>query len=116
MTRHTATHRRSKVRLVLEARTTRDESSGYRHKWTTTATFGLLTASGPNTREAVEKLLAQLTALAHSQAAEEALARETHGRMEIFRAEVETHGAGVAELRLRARQRGEDPDRPVVTE
>lgn len=54
MTRHTATTRISKSRLVLEVEIYRDETSGYRHQWTTTARFGLLTAQGPNTREAAD--------------------------------------------------------------
>jgi len=78
MTRHTDTIRRGKVRLVLEARTERDESSSYRHKWRTEVTFGLLRASGPNAGAAVEALLAEITALANSEAAGNAFAREMH--------------------------------------
>ena len=45
MTRHTATTRSSKAKLVLEVQVDRDETSGYRHQWTTTARLGLLSPS-----------------------------------------------------------------------
>lgn len=76
MTRHTAPIRRVTARITLEAEGERDESDPYRHKWSTTLRFGLLSASGPNLAAAREALEAELLALASSDAATTALSVE----------------------------------------
>lgn len=76
MTRHTAMEKRGRAPLRLDVTTERDETSGYRHKWTTTVRLGLLSASGPNLRAALAGLEAELLALACSEAAASAVAAE----------------------------------------
>ena len=78
MTRHTAPTRKVAARLVLEAAGERDESSGYRHEWVTRLRIGELTAEGPNAREAVDNLAAELLALASCPEAVQALAMFRH--------------------------------------
>lgn len=114
MTRHTATTRSSKGRLVLEVDIYRDETSGYRHQWTTTARLGLLTAQGPNTREALAWLADKLTALAHSAGAETALIAEVAAAHTHYDADVVAFGVDVASERMRARIRGLDPGREAL--
>ncbi len=76
MTRYTATEKNGRARLGLDVTTDRDETSGYRHKWTTTVRLGLLLASGPNLKTALSNLEAEVLALVNSEAAKSALAAE----------------------------------------
>lgn len=76
MTRYTATEKNGRARLGLDVTTNRDETSGYRHKWTTTVRLGLLSASGPNLKTALANLEAEVLALVNSEAARSALAAE----------------------------------------
>jgi hypothetical protein len=101
MTRRTATMRNSKARLVLEVDLHRDETSGYRHQWTTTARLGLLSAQGPNTRDAIAGLADKLAALAHSAGAEAALIAEGAAAHAHYVAELPTFGQAIAVERMR---------------
>ena len=114
MTRHTATTRSSTAKLVLEVTIERDETSGYRHQWTTTARLGLLTARGPNTRDALAGLVDQITALVHSAGAEAALVAEAAAAHAHYLAELPTFGQATAAERMRLRLRGIDPARPLA--
>lgn len=76
MTRYTATEKNGRARLALDVTTDRDETSGYRHKWTTTVRLGLLSASGPNLKTALANLETEVLALVSSEAARSALAAE----------------------------------------
>lgn len=114
MSRTTAATRSTRIRLTLEATGERDESSGYRHKWTSTARIGLLTATGRNAREAAAQLVDMLEALAWSSGAMEALAREHAARMEVYREEAIELGVEAALARMGIRARGGDPDAPQV--
>ena len=114
MTRHSPTHRRVTARLVLEARGTRDESDSYRHKWTTTASVGLLTATGPNLAAVREQLQAKLEALVNSPGAAAALEAEDAARYQIFLAEQVELGTEAALARHRIRACGRDPDATQV--
>lgn len=110
MTRHTATTRRTKAKLVLEVSIERDETSGYRHRWTTTARFGLLHAIGANQREALEKLAVEIAGLASSAGAEAGAVAERMAAHAHYDAEVARFGVDRAAERMRARLRGVDPD------
>lgn len=114
MTRRTTTSRSSKGRLVLEVDLHRDETSGYRHQWTTTARLGLLSAQGPNTREALAGLADQIAALVHSPGAESALMAEGAAAHAHYVAELPTFGQAIAAERMRLRLRGIDPERPLA--
>ena len=81
MTRYTATEKNGRARLGLDVTTDRDETSGYRHKWTTTVRLGLLSASGPNLKTALANLEAEVLALVSSEAARSALAAERQKAM-----------------------------------
>lgn len=96
MTRHMPPTRRSRVRLALEVDCDRDESSRSRHEWTSTLTFGLLSARGVNQREAAANLAAQILALALSPAAQATL------------------GTAEALRRSRLRAHGIDPDAQLI--
>lgn len=114
MTRHIAPTRRVTVRLVFEAVGERDESDHYRHNWFTTAEFGLLRARGVNSRAVQDRLLQQLTALAHSPGAVAALAAEDAERARLFKLEETDLGTAAALARLRIRACGRDPDATQV--
>ena len=75
MTRYTDTIRRTAGIIRLEATGERDESDPYRHKWVTRLRFGLLSAEGPNTRGAVDRLADELRELASCPEAISALAK-----------------------------------------
>ena len=75
MTRYTDTIRRTAGTIRLEATGERDESDPYRHKWVTRLRFGLLSAEGPNTRGAVDRLADELRELASCPEAISALAK-----------------------------------------
>ena len=75
MTRYTDTIRRTAGTIRLEATGERDESDPYRHKWVTRLRFGLLSAEGPNTRGAVDRLADELRELASCPEAITALAK-----------------------------------------
>ena len=78
MTRYTDTIRRTAGIIRLEAAGERDESDPYRHKWVTRLRFGLLSAEGPNTRGAVDRLADELRELASCPEAISALAMVRH--------------------------------------
>ena len=78
MTRYTDTIRRTAGIIRLEATGERDESDPYRHKWVTRLRFGLLSAEGPNTRGAVDRLADELRELASCPEAISALAKVRH--------------------------------------
>ncbi len=113
MTRHAAPTRSSSGTLRLEVRVERDESSGYRHEWTTTLRFGLLTGTGRNQREAAEMLADRIAALAWSEGAQSALVAEQQAIGEIYIAEVKIFGVDAAAERASMRARGQDPDARV---
>ena len=113
MTRHMPPTRRSRVRLVLEVDCDRDESSRSRHEWTSTLTFGLLSARGVNQREAAENLAAQILALALSPAAQAGLDAEAQAVHAVYVAEQATLGTVEALRRSRLRAHGIDPDAPT---
>ena len=75
MTRYTDTIRRTAGIIRLEATGERDECDPYRHKWVTRLRFGLLSAEGPNTRGAVDRLADELRELAFCPEAITALAK-----------------------------------------
>lgn len=108
MTRHMPPTRRSRVRLVLEVDCDRDESSRSRHEWTSTLTFGLLSARGVNQREAAENLAAQILALALSPAAQAGLDAEAQVVHAVYLAEQATLGTEEALRRSRLRAHGID--------
>ena len=110
MTRHTATTRSSTAKLVLEVRIERDETSGYRHRWTTTARFGLLHTIGSNQREALEKLAVEIASLAASPGAEAGAVAVRMAAHAHYDADVARFGVDVAAERMRDRLRGLDPD------
>jgi len=114
MTRHSPTRRPVRIPLTLEARGARDESDSYRHKWTTTASIGLLEATGANVAEVREALLRKLEALVYSPGAAAALAAEDAARYQIFLAEQAELGTEAALARHRIRACGRDPDATQV--
>lgn len=114
MTRHTATTRISTAKLTLEVRVERDETSGYRHRWTTTVRFGLLRAIGPNLREALAKLALEIQGLAESPGAEAGAIAERMAAHAHYDADVARFGVEVAAERMRLRVRGLDPDREAI--
>lgn len=83
------TIRRTAGIIRLEATGERDESDPYRHKWVTRLRFGLLSAEGPNTRGAVDRLADELRELASCPEAITALAKV---RPRAQRMTVETSG------------------------
>ena len=113
MTRHTATTRSSTAKLVLEVQVDRDETSGYRHLWTTTVRFGLLRAIGPNLRTALAKLADEIAGLAASPGAEAGAIAERMAAHAHYDADIARFGVDVAAERMRARLRGVDPDNPL---
>lgn len=109
MTRHTATQQRRRARIPLDVIAERDESSRDRHKWTTTVRLGLWSGTGANVREASQALLAQLVALANSDAAKAGFDVEAAAHADLYRAEQAQVGTEVALERARLRLAGEDP-------
>lgn len=91
MTRHTDPIRRTGGVIRLEAAGERDESDPYRHKWVTRLRFGLLSAEGPNTSGAVDRLADELRELASCPEAITALATARHTAM--LRRQREEHEA-----------------------
>ena len=121
MTRHTATTRSSTAKLTLEVQVDRDETSGYRHRWTTTVRFGLLRAIGPNLRDALAKLASEIQGLAESPGAEAGAVAERMAAHAFYDAESNpkrqsiyqgpTRAAGAAFVRRRARLRTRRPSK-----
>jgi hypothetical protein len=109
VTRHTATTRSSTAKLTLEVQVDRDETSGYRHRWTTTVRFGLLSAIGPNLRDALAKLALEIQGLAESPGAEAGAVAERMAAHAFYDADVAAFGVERAAERMRDRLRGIDP-------